>query len=147
MRVGSSYCDVCIRDISSRGMMLQAASPPTPGSYIEILRAAHIVVARVIWAGDRRFGIRAQDRMNVGAIINVSMPDARQPGQERRTRGRPLVDDIVQQSERSQFTARIFQFGVLAAAGLIAAGLLGTAAYKVLASPFAAVSTHLVSDE
>lgn len=146
MRVGNSYSDVCIRDISGRGMMLQAALPPSPGTYIEILRGAHIVVARVVWARDRRFGIRAQDQMDVPAIINASAPAARQPGQDRRTRDRPAVS-VEQQGERSRAFARTFQFGLLVAGGIIAAGLLGSMAYEVLALPFRATALHLVSGE
>lgn len=147
MRVGNSYSDVCIRDISSRGMMLQAASPPSPGTYIEILRAAHTVVARVIWSGDRRFGIRAQDRMDIAAIVGASTSTGRASGQERRARERPVNQTVEQQAERSRRAARGFQFALLAAAGLIAAGLLGTATYEVLASPFHAAAARLVSGE
>jgi hypothetical protein len=152
MRVGNSYHDVCIRDISSRGMMLQAAIPPGPGTYIEILRAAHIVVARVVWVGERRFGIRAQDRMNIPAIIAAVAPGApRLPGQERRTQDRVAAPpmraaDIAQAAERSRLMGRAFQFGLLGFGGLISAGMLSTAAFEVLASPFQSAASHLVSN-
>jgi len=153
MRVGASYCDVCIRDISSRGMMLQAATPPSPGTYIEILRAAHVVVGRVVWAGDRRFGIKSQDRMNVpdiiGAIVAPRAP--RLPDQERRTRDRfapaPVTAAVIaQQAERSRRRGRALQFGLMTAAGITAAGVVGTLAFETLASPFRSAATHLVSD-
>lgn len=133
-------------------MLLQAATPPSPGTYIEILRAAHVVVARVVWAGDRRFGIQSQDRMNVPALIAAMAPGApRLPGQERRTRDRTparvaTAADIARAAERSRRFARAFQFGLFLVGGVLSAGLLGSLAYEVLASPFKTISTHLVPE-
>jgi hypothetical protein len=151
MRVGASYSDVCIRDISSRGMMLQAATPPAKGTYIEILRAAHIVVARVVWVNERRFGIVASDRMDVAAVINAAAPaGSRNDGQERRSTHRqrmpaPTANGLAQRAERSRRLSRAFQFGMITLSGMVGAGLLGGIAYDAMASPFKHVAAHLTA--
>ena len=151
MRIDGKYRDVCIRDISSRGMMLQAATPPRPGSYIEILRAAHIVVARVVWASDRRFGIRSQDRIDIRGIVEATPGSGTRPAdQERRAAdrsgGTPAID-LAELAERNRHRSRAFEFGLLAVCGLLAAGLAANIAYGVLSSPLKAVSAHLNGHE
>lgn len=61
MRVEGRWTDVCIRDISSRGLLVQAAVAPVRGDYIEIFRADRAIVGRVVWNKDRRFGVQTQD--------------------------------------------------------------------------------------
>jgi hypothetical protein len=150
MRLGGKFSDVCIRDISSRGMMLQAANPPPQGSYIEIYRAAHTIVARVVWSRERRFGIMTQDKMHVADIVTVSAPGGtRRPDQERRAGDRhsravlPPRNMIAEQADRSRQRSRIFEFGTLMAFGLICAGFVGSTAYDVMANPLRKVSMHL----
>ncbi len=149
MRVGGNYSDVCIRNISPRGMMLQAASPPPVGSYVEILRAAHTVVARVVWINERRFGIHTSDRLNIPAIINETVPTGqRNSGQERRSPDRPRavapsMSDIALQAERSRRLSGMVQFGLLGLSGMVGAAMLGSLAYTALASPFQRAAAHL----
>src|SRR5690349_16447421 len=69
MRNGPSWADVNIRNISSRGLMVQAASSPPRGSYVELRRGRHAIVARVAWSNGRRFGVQTQDRLDVDAIV------------------------------------------------------------------------------
>ena len=147
MRVDGKYSDVCIRDISSRGMMLQAATPPRQGSYIEIFRAAHVIVARVVWASDRRFGIQSQDRIDIGAVIKAAPPSGpKLPGQERRSADRSpkaSVADLGELAERNRHRSRAFEFGLFVLCGLLGSGLAAHIAYDMLASPLKRVSAHL----
>lgn len=150
MRIDGKYSDVCIRDISSRGMMLQAAAPPRPGTYIEIFRAANVVVARVVWAADRRFGIQTQDRINIPAIIQAAPSSGpRLPDQERRSPNRATATaiNLAEVAERNRRRSRAFEFALLAACGLLGAGLAAHIAYDVLSSPMKSVSTHLAGHE
>jgi len=73
MRVGSAWNDVSIVDISSRGLALHAADPPPRGSYLEVRRGRHVIVARVVWAQQQKLGLRRQDPLAIDAII--SEPD------------------------------------------------------------------------
>lgn len=38
MRTGASWGDVCLLNLSSRGVLAQAAVPPPKGAYIEVRR-------------------------------------------------------------------------------------------------------------
>ena len=69
MRLGRNWSDVVIRDLSSRGMLLTAETPPPPGTYLEICGPATTLVARTIWVGDRCFGVRTQDRIEVESLL------------------------------------------------------------------------------
>lgn len=145
MRGGETYMDVCIRNISSRGMMLQTASPPPPGSYIEILRGAYTVVGRIVWTRERRFGIHAADRIDINAIVNQTTRSGPRPAnRERRSPERRISPaDVAVRLERSRRLARAAEFGLLVAAGTAGAGLLATIAYEVMASPLHSIAAHL----
>lgn len=148
MRAGDAYVDVCIRNISSRGMMLQAASPPPAGTYIEILRGTHAVVGRIVWTRDRRFGIQSASRIDISAIVNEPTQSGRKPPQqERRSSNRSRLPqrqpDIAERAERSRRIARASEFGLVIAGGMIGAGLLATLAYDMMTRPFESVAAHL----
>lgn len=149
MRVGSAYVDVCIRNISSRGMMLQAASPPPPGTYVEVLRAANNIVGRIVWAKDRRFGVHISDRVNVAIFVNQTVSATpRSADQERRSPDRPRAVssgsvNLAQQTERSRRLSRAMEFGLLVGCGAVAAFLLAGIAYDVMAHPFQTIAAHL----
>jgi hypothetical protein len=151
MRMDSGWADVCMLNISSRGMLLQAASPPPRGSYVEIRRAAHVIVGRVVWRKDRRFGIQTQDRMNIGAIVNDPCQTAAThrgvPGSdqlsERRNGPHRTPAQIELDAEHSRRLGATLQFAVLAAATGIGALILMIAVLRTLADPMAAITRHL----
>jgi hypothetical protein len=148
MRAGDAYVDVCIRNISSRGMMLQTANPPPAGTYIEILRGAHTIVGRIMWTKDRRFGMQAAAHLDIPAIVNQQPQSRRRPtGQERRSPDRPRATqrqpDITERVERSRRIARASEFGLVITGGLIGAGLLAAIAYDTMARPFESIAAHL----
>lgn len=53
--------DACILDLSSRGLMIHASETVPGGSYLELRRGRHVIVARVVWSRDRRAGLQAQE--------------------------------------------------------------------------------------
>lgn len=129
MRVGASWNDVCILNISPRGLSAQAAAPPAPGTYLEIRRDDHEIMARVIWARHHRFGVHTQDVLAIDDIINHpgrsgapatvaacgAIPDRRKPRSS------------AQRHEDSRMLSRAIEFAVI---GLFAA----TAAVAAFAS-------------
>ena len=151
MRLHGTWEDACIRDISSRGLCIQSASPPPKGSYVEIYRGRHTVVARVAWTQVDRFRVYSQDRMNVDAIIgepNVSGIDykkavAADPSFERRRSSRPSAGEIARRAERNRLASRTMQFATICAFGASSALLVFTAAQQAITAPLAAVSEHL----
>ena len=96
MRVGAAWHDVCILDISSRGLALQTADPPPRGSYLEVRRGRHVIVARVVWADQQRLGVLSQDPLAIDAIIGEpdgakarAAADGARPVERRRTARTP----------------------------------------------------------
>ena len=71
MRAGlDAPIDVCVCDVSSRGMLIQAAFPPRRGTYVEVVLARQTVAGRVIWSKGRRFGINTRERLDLGAVAS-----------------------------------------------------------------------------
>src|SRR5690606_30114952 len=77
MRVGGQWCDVRIRNVSSRGLMAQGEDAPQTGTYVEIRRADQVVIGRTVWRNGDRFGVRTQDQLNVEALLGA------RPGRDR----------------------------------------------------------------
>jgi hypothetical protein len=67
MRAGGTPVSVCVRDISPRSMLLEGASAPSPGTYVEIIGPEASIAGQVIWSRDDRFGVRTRERLNVRA--------------------------------------------------------------------------------
>ncbi len=146
VRRGASWGDVCILNISPRGLLLQMQAPPGRGEYIELRRGFHAIVARVVWAKHNRFGVRTQDPMPVDAIVNepnraaeanASTSNGKLP--ERRSQPRALQARY----ERSRSASRALEFaGVLlfvASAGVIAFQEVG----KALSQPLSTITASL----
>ena len=143
MRIVASWGDVCILNISSRGMQLQAARPPERGSFVEIRRGPHVIIGCVAWTKQHRFGIRSQDVLFVDAIVA-------EPGDDEAQRSRPAYTPVDQRArprtprrDSSRLIGRAFEFaclGCVAAGGAIA--LYGAAA-EAFAKPLSAVSQAL----
>ena len=112
---GASFTAICVRDVSPRGMLLQTNAPPPRGMVIEVYVAHQLIIARVIWAGDRRFGVMTRDRVDIASLLGepgtslVSVPD----------RGRAAPPRRAPTAEESRETGRWFQF---AAMGVACAG-------------------------
>ena len=54
--VGARWGDVCILNLSKRGMLVQAPEAPERGTYLEVRRGSKEIVARVVWSAGNRFG-------------------------------------------------------------------------------------------
>ncbi len=151
MRLDGIWSDVCIRNISSRGMLVQAASAPPRGTYVELYRGRHVVVARVAWSKEHRFGIRTQDRLNVEAILgepdlsaaNYKEKLKDEPSFERRSSPRVSQADLRWRAERSRFSSRALEFACLCAFGLCVGMVLFETASDTMTDPLAAVSVEL----
>ena len=148
MRAGGRWCDVRIHNISSRGMLLAGEDAPAVGTYVEIRRGTQIIIGRVMWAKDRYFGLRSQEKLPIQAIISeprlasrphVARADAAQDaGQtaERRSGSRLAAENrAAHQAERSRALASMIQYGALACAGLGVAGWAAGAVYGLLSAP------------
>lgn len=145
MRAGGPPVDICVRNVSSRGMLLQAASPPPRGTYVEILLPGHVVVARVVWTKDRRFGIHSRDRINVDAIAGKT--DSQAPsGQKTVPLGatyEPRRADVRQRLEKSRRLSAVLEFGFFILCGGAAATMAASTVHRLLSGTLETISGHL----
>lgn len=153
MRAGHAFVDVCIRDISSRGMLIQGSSSPPRGAYVEIFRGRWSMVARVVWSKDRRFGVVTQDRMDVDAVVEQAANPGAQPAPgasagsaaacppaERRRAPRP---DPRQNLEASRRRSAAMEFLFVIGCGAAAAVAVASAVHDRLAGTLDDVATNL----
>jgi hypothetical protein len=147
MRLGSEWADICIRNMSSRGLMATTAAQVKSGSYVEIRRGTIMIVGRVVWVYGASFGLRTQEQLDLAAVVGEPRLNARPraacaeaEAAERRSEGRrSAAEDIVRQAERSRRFANTFQF-----VALVAAIVLGCATIALtLASFLSDVSSEI----
>lgn len=151
MRVGPQWTDVVIHNVSSRGLMAGSDVTPQTGSYVEIRRGAIVIVARVMWAKGRFFGVRTQDRISAGGLVNeprlASKPaaaDDARGGQDRRAATRMEGEArLARRVERSRALASALQFALIAAVAGTLAVLAGNAVFGVLSRPAAAITAAM----
>ena len=149
MRVGASWSDAHILNLSSRGLLVKASNPPPKGSYLEMRRGPHIIVARVVWAEGDRAGLRAQDRipdiLSEEGAGGASPGAASQVASERRRAPRSTAVLF----EESRYRAQAFQFVTLAVLGasvaLVGYEIVGTALQAPLASVHGVLAGRLVN--
>jgi hypothetical protein len=151
MRSGTSWTDICIKNMSGRGLMAETEVPPRRGSYVEIRRGQQIIVGRIIWAEGNQFGIRSQDRIDVDAILNeprlankpASATAAAATAERRRDPNRRRLEDIAARAEQSRRRSAAFQFLIVVGLGVLAATILATEVYKVLSVPLSTIGNRL----
>lgn len=149
MRADGAPVDVCIRNISSRGMLLQASAPPPRGTYVEIICPFHTIVARVVWTKDRRFGVQTRLPMDVGAVIGDAAPvNARALKSPPPvtlaswTEQRP-ISDIQRRLDRSRRLSSALEFGFFLVLSAAAAAFTADIIYEFLAGTFQTITRHL----
>jgi hypothetical protein len=149
MRAGASWNDVAILDLSTRGLGIRAADPPGRGTYVEICRGPHVIVARVMWTNGQRAGLRAQDVIWVQALINEPSNDRRAPPAasavrpvERRTKPRTAQ----QRHEDSRLAGRAAEFACIALAGAAMAMAAFGMVEQALAQPLARINAAMAQD-
>jgi hypothetical protein len=150
MRSGGSWSDVRIRNVSSRGILLEAETPPPPGSYVEIRRGSVMIIGRTVWSKPPLFGIRTQDRIDIKALIaeprvdgRPSAPKAGAESDRRSADRKTTATSIAQRLERSRRIASVLQFGLFVGVAVVIAGIAASQVYAVLARPFAVIASKL----
>jgi hypothetical protein len=146
MRHGEAWSDASILNISSRGLMLHAPMAPSRGTYIEVRRGQHVVIARVVWSNDNRFGVAAQDRVAIDAFIanhpprTVAANDGNGPA-ERRSQPRP--ERLEWRHARSREKGCLMEFAFIAGAGLLVAAFAHEAIARTLSDPLQRITGRL----
>lgn len=127
LRGGGAQREVCLLDASPRGMLATCANPPARGAFLELIIDGHSLVGHVEWAGDRRFGITLQDRINVARLAagDAGAAVSRLPahaGGGTKVLAKPSADDSRMWGARLQFA---FVAAAGAAAALVVAQFVG----------------------
>ena len=135
MCAGGPQMDVCIRDVSSRGLLVQASEPPPRGAYVELVYGSAEVVGRVIWCKDRRFGIQSRERINVPALIS-GLATAAPPRRSAAMRPAAVRADAGRASGAMEYAA-------ITAIVLFLVAILGMAAFETLSRPVSDISAKL----
>lgn len=148
MRVAATWNHVCILNISTRGLLIQAAEPPALGTYLDVHRGQQAIVGRVVWVEGHRFGVRTQDALPVEAIIHPGDPSIARLAGELATeaalvrRASPRAAQA--RHEASRMLSRSIEFAlvalVAAAAGVTAFISVGQALGRPLAQLSATLS-------
>ncbi len=147
IRWNGRWVAASIRDISTKGVMLRAESPPSPGTYVEIQLASGVLVGRAIWCQDRSCGLRLQSRLDVAALLGTRgdtdavATDAATASASPRLRTERAR--LRAKAERSRQIGSIMQFAIVAVVGVSAAGTIGWEVYKTLSVPMAAIGRQV----
>jgi hypothetical protein len=115
MRSGAAWHDVCILNVSVRGLGIQSAVPPERGTYVEICRGTQSIIARVAWSKGHRAGLCAQDAIFVRALVNENAAALPPPiAQGAPVEHRRASRTVRQQFDRSRLVGRAMEFACLA---------------------------------
>jgi len=151
IKSGREWSDAVLRNVSARGVMGECPAPPARGDYVEVRCGTYVIVGRVAWASDGRFGARAQDVIELPDLIAGAQGRARQVAerreQQRATKPARNTRSLAERTFASARFGRAFEFVSLSFAGAALAALLGGAAHHALAGPAAAASRALAVGE
>lgn len=148
IRVGASWDDVRIVDVSEGGLGLFSTRPPCAGSYLELRRDTAILVCRVVWASGNRFGIQSQARIDTQDLIfggrkfqaDEACEKPSWPGIERRKSHRSTIET----HKTSRATAARIEFAAIATVGVTLSFLAVDAVHRTLKAPLTQISVTLV---
>lgn len=131
MRAGGTPEDVCVRNVSNNGMLLQAHRAPEAGTYVEVQLSDEIVVGRVVWSHDRRFGVRTRDRLPLWRLLGRKKPE---PGPDTPARRAAAGTAVARHRSDARAWGRVFEFLVLACVASGAAAAMAYAGYAALSA-------------
>lgn len=147
MRDGNGWSDANILNLSSRGLALHSARAPSRGTYVEVRRGSHVIVGRVIWVKAGRFGLCAQDRLEIDSLIANDSPAKNCAGGtggatvERRRH--PRSEGLEWRYAQSRDKGRALEFASIAGLAFLLAACAYDAVIRTLSRPLSIISTQL----
>lgn len=145
VRDDDHWSDGRIRNMSSRGLMLEMEAPPPRGSFIEIRRGEIVIIGQVRWSSGTQCGLRTQDRVPVDRLAHPTAgPLHHFTGDEpveRRVQVRVMGPQEI--AERSRSRARLFQSLSLIIVGAVGAVFFAMLMYDLLHNTFSAITQGL----
>lgn len=144
LRHERGWSDARILNMSSRGLLVRATGAPARGSYVEICRGTHRIVARVVWADQDRFGARAQDAIALDAIASgADVPPPAVPSPDRDRRRQPRGRTADEGHDENRRRARRAEFLTVTAFGCLAAFFAFDTVRDTLSKPLGIVEASL----
>lgn len=142
IRAGGTWLDVRIRNVSSRGLMLEVRSPLERGTYLEIARTHLRIAGRVVWTESGRCGIQTRDDIDFVSLTDDSQgtPAAAELPMKVAS---PASARIRERGDRSRMLGRLMEFAAIIACLAGGAGTLSHVAYAQISGTFAVVQTKL----
>lgn len=123
--------DVCIIDVSTKGLLLTAAVPPVRGEFVEIHIGRNRLAGQVKWSGNHRFGLSLRERVSIAAMVEggtQTVALARSVGQ---ARARNSMGDALRGNP--QMLGRMVDFALR----LVAVAAVAWAGYEIVGQAFA----------
>jgi hypothetical protein len=136
LRGAGAERDCCILDVSSRGLLLTTAAPPTRGDFVELIAGTHSLVGHVKWASNRRFGVILRERIDIFALINGDSGSITKQAVVVRL----VAKSVAATADESRSLAQMMQFAIVVAGGVAAAVFLAQAVQSGLGNPLRQVS-------
>ena len=149
INAGGLWTDGCIRNVSTRGMMISAETSLKIGSYVDIRRGTLAITGRVAWVIGPRFGVRTQDDISAEALVGEPVLKQRpsdQVGNDRRAPARAdSARSAAARADQSRQMSSILQYICLALLGVGFATFTAVQVYHLLAHPLGRISRALGS--
>jgi hypothetical protein len=141
MRSGAGWSDACILNVSLHGLLVYSNGAANLGSMVELRRGGQLVIARVVWRKNQRFGLCSKDELDVGSIVNDEVAAAAAKASvdavkvERRRRPR--------EPDASRATGRAMEFVFVTAAASALAGWVALSVLRTLTGSISSVTSAL----
>lgn len=147
VRMDDGWMDATVRNVSSRGMMLHSLQPLQRNQFVEISRGHLRVIGRIVWADAAMSGLRAQDDVDIAALLAKPHPNGAATPLERRQGPRESAPtrlaSLEDRADASRLLGRATEKVFLLAAILCAALLAMTAARETLSAPLQKIGVAL----
>ncbi len=146
----AGWFDATIRNVSTRGLMMETLDPPPKGTFVEIRRGSCCIIGQVRWVHGARFGIRSQDRINARALMEE--PQGKPQSGDRRAEPRDTAAPRPQvttasRHEQSRQLSRLIEWSALGIAVLIGAAVLTSQVSAILSRPLEQVRLALAGGD
>lgn len=140
IRAGGAWIDARIRNVSSRGLMLELRSPLDRGTYLEIARTRLRITGRVVWSDSDRCGIETRDDIDLGSLTEQvqDKPAATALPMKMAASGR-----IQDKRDRSRALGRLMEFAAIIACTAGGAGFLSHVVYEQIAGSLQVVQSMM----
>lgn len=151
IRADGGWIDATIHNVSQRGMMVHSRYPLRRNQFVEIARGRERVIARIVWTDESASGLRAQDAIDLPALLAQPTATRALPRDEARGLPGPLKGSFaalsfVQRADASRRLGHRFGFTAMVAAIAVTVTLVVDGALDAASEPIEKVQLALAPD-